>query len=206
MQYNYIAIEGNIGVGKTTLATRMAKDLEARLVLERFTENIFLPKFYEEPEKYGLSVELSFLVDRRHQLNELATEQGKVVADYIIDKSLVFAQVNLPKDEYGLFRDIFQIMTQQFRQPDLVIFLHNEVENLQANIRKRGLEFEQKIQDTYLQSVSDSYLSWAKTDLPFPLLFVETKGKDFASDESHYHEILALTAQKWERGLHLIKA
>lgn len=166
MNYRYIAVEGNIGSGKTTLATMLAAHLKARLVLEEFADNTFLPKFYAEPERYAFPLELSFLADRYKQLKGLLPAHDlfgeKVVADYVFTKSKLFARTNLKEDEYELFQKFFDIINQHLPQPDLIIYLHAPIARLQQNIARRGRTFEQAIPDEYLDKVELTYQQFLK--------------------------------------------
>jgi deoxyguanosine kinase len=161
MRYHYIAIEGLIGAGKTTLARRLAADRGGRLVLEEFEENPFLPRFYEEPQRYAFSVELSFLAQRYHQLKRI-TEQDlftpSTVADYSLGKSLVFASVTLPADEYRLFMDLYTIMYGDLPKPDLIVYLHMDMERVRKRIHSRGRSYEQQISVDYLEDLQRHYM------------------------------------------------
>lgn len=151
MSYKFIAIEGNIGVGKTTLANMLAESLGARLVLEEFAENPFLAKFYENPAQYAFSVELFFMAERFKQLKDLLVQQdlfhATTVSDYLFTKCLLFAKVNLPEDEFQLYKRLFEMMQPQILQPDLLIYLHAPVSKLQENIKKRNRLYELNIQN-----------------------------------------------------------
>ena len=144
--YNYIAIEGNIGAGKTTLATRLAREMNARLVLEEFADNPFLPKFYDQPERYAFPLELSFLSERFAQLKkEMANDDlfaPVVVSDYIISKCQIFAKNNLQHDEYQLFLKMYELVDSTVKKPDLMVYLYQSIEQLLANIRKRGRTYQ----------------------------------------------------------------
>jgi len=163
----YIAIEGNIGAGKTTLATRLAEIFNARLVLEGFAENTFLPLFYKDQERYAFPLELSFLADRYKQLSEELMPadlfRQTVVSDYIFIKSKLFARTTLGSDEYLLFQKLFDIINPQLPQPDLLIYLSAPVPVLQERIHKRGRSYEQQIEDAYLLRVQHTYESWLRT-------------------------------------------
>ena len=155
MKYKHIVIEGNIGSGKTTLATMLADDFKTRLVLEKFAENPFLPKFYESPEKHAFPLELFFLAERYHQLKKLQEQdlfQPQMISDYFFIKSKLFAQNNLQNDEMQLFNRLFDIMCSHLSKPDLLVYLYADIIRLQKNIKKRGRDFEQNISDDYLQN------------------------------------------------------
>lgn len=161
MRYGYIAFEGLIGAGKTTVARRVAEDLNARLVLEEFDDNPFLPRFYAEPERYAFSVELSFLAQRYHQLKRVTERDlfhACTVADYSIGKSLVFARVTLPPDEAALFMDLYDIMYADLPRPDLLVYLHLPVDRVRERIRSRGRSYEQNIAVDYLVRLQERYL------------------------------------------------
>ena len=155
MNYNYIAIEGTVGAGKTTLATRIANDFNGKLVLEEFEgdKNPFLPKFYKEPDKYSFQVEMTFLALRYQQLKDklgaLDLFHDFIISDYYVAKSLIFSKNNLQDDEYQLFSRFFNIIFSDMPKPELLVYLYSDVERLQANIRKRGRAYEQEISDTY---------------------------------------------------------
>jgi deoxyadenosine/deoxycytidine kinase len=190
--YRYIAIEGNIGAGKTTLATLLADHLGARLVLEEFAGNSFLPKFYAEPQRYAFPLEISFLADRYKQLKELVAKPDlfaqPVVTDYLLIKSRLFARINLEPAEYELFVRIFEAMDVQLPQPDVLIFLHAPVLTLQDHIRRRGREYEQAIGDQYLERVSHIYDQYIN-NLAFPVIVIDTAAFDFST---HEHQLKAL--------------
>src|SRR6476620_5698125 len=154
MKYNFVTIEGNIGAGKTTLAHLLSKHFNARLILEQFADNPFLPKFYESPQQYAFPLELFFMAERFKQLKELLQQrdlfQSVTISDYLFTKCLLFAKVNLPQDEFNLYQRLFEIIHQQLIQPDILIYLHAPVTRLQQNIRKRGRTYEQSIPDDYL--------------------------------------------------------
>ena len=149
-KYNYIAIEGNIGAGKTSLASLMSDEFNARVVLERFADNPFLPKFYEDKERFAFPLEMSFLADRYQQLSDDLAQfnlfKNLIVSDYYIFKSLIFAQVTLQKEEYALYRKMFDIMYKEISKPDLYIYLYQNTDRLLENIKKRGRDYEQNIE------------------------------------------------------------
>lgn len=173
--YPFIAIEGNIGAGKSTLAARLLEAMQAVPVNERFENNPLLPLFYKNPERYAFPVELSFLEDRFRQLTEELPAGKNIVSDYFYAKSLVFAQVNLQGEELALFKRYYRIMEQQMRLPDLVIFLHREVDGLKDNIASRGRTYEQQISDDYLTRITHGYQAFFRSENRFPVLWVDTQ-------------------------------
>lgn len=193
-KYNYIAIEGNIGAGKTTLANMMGDEFNAKLVLERFADNPFLPKFYEDQERYAFPLEMSFLADRYQQLSDDLAQfdlfKNFIVSDYYIFKSLIFAQVTLHKDEYALYRKMFDIMYKEITKPDLYIYLHQNTERLLQNIKKRGRSYEQKIEGKYLKKIQDGYSSFIKTEKRLNILTIDVSDLDFVNSKSDYQRII----------------
>jgi len=193
VRYNYVVIEGNIGAGKTTLASRIAEQFNARLILEQFADNPFLPKFYRDPDKYSFPLELSFLASRYKQLNE---ELGSrdifksfTVADYYFMKSLVFAASTLKGDEYNLYRQIFYIIYGSLPKPDIYVYLHLNTEKLLKNIRKRGREYEKTITEDYLRNIQDSYFTFFRQNPGNRYLIIDINDVDFVANESHYSKI-----------------
>jgi deoxyguanosine kinase len=204
MLYNHIAIEGNIGSGKTTLATMLANDINARLVLEQFAENPFLPKFYSDPEKNALPLELFFMAERYHQLKNLKEQdlfKPQIVSDYFFVKSKLFAQNNLKKDEMQLFNRLFDIMLSSLSKPDLLVYLYSDVERLQQNIKNRGRDFEQFITDEYLQNIQDKYLDFLRKQSDFPVLLIDVSNVDFVAEKKFYHKICELIFVKYSVGV-----
>lgn len=199
-RYNYVVIEGNIGSGKTTLATRIAAEFNARLILERFADNPFLPKFYNEPEKYSFPLELSFLASRYKQLKEELVPQDLfksfTVADYYFMKSLVFAASTLDGDEYNLYRQIFYIIYGSLPKPDIYIYLHVVPERLVMNIEKRGRPYEKKITAEYLQKIQDSYFSFFRQNPDNKYVIIDVNNLDFVANESHYGKIIEAIFEK----------
>ncbi len=206
----FIVVEGNIGTGKTTLTKMLSEEYMARLVLERFTDNPFLPRFYEDQKRYAFSVELSFLADRYNQLKEQLTSPGLfsnfLISDYYFMKSLVFARVTLDDDEYRLFRQLFDIMHHQLPKPDLYVFLKSSVNRLLSNIKKRNRDFEQNISAEYLQQVDASYLEFMKQS-GLPVLILELDDEiDFLQNETHYAQIKdAIFSKKYQNGINTAK-
>lgn len=192
MQHRFITIEGNIGAGKTTLAHLLAKRLNARLILEEFADNPFLPKFYENPKQYAFPLELFFMAERYKQLKDTLFKtdlfQSITVSDYVFTKCLLFARINLPPEEFKLFQKLFDVMQQQLVFPDIIIYLHSSVSKLQRNIKKRNRSYEQKIPDSYLQSIQDTYTNYIKQHA-VKTIFVEADNADFLSNDAHIEAI-----------------
>ena len=205
IQYKHIAIEGNIGSGKTTLATMLSGDFKAKLILESFAENPFLPKFYKDPEKNAFPLELFFMAERYHQLKQQKEQdlfQPITIADYFFMKSKLFAQNNLQKDEQQLFNSLFEIMLSSLPNPDLLVYLYSDIEHLQQNIKKRGRSFEREITDEYLQNIQDRYLDYLRKQRCFPVLLLNVSKVNFKEDREVYKVILGLLDGTYELGVH----
>jgi deoxyguanosine kinase len=190
IKYNYVVIEGNIGAGKTTLATRIAEHYNAQLILEHFADNPFLPKFYDDPDKYSFPLELSFLASRYKQLKEELVPQNLFkafsVADYYFMKSLVFAASTLTGDEYNLYRQIFYIIYGSLPKPDIYVYLHLNPDRLISNIEKRGRNYEKSITREYLQKIQDSYFSFFRQNPENKYLVIDINDIDFVANDNHY--------------------
>jgi len=206
--YQFIAIEGNIGAGKTTLCHMLQKQYNCRLVLEQFADNPFLPYFYENPERYAFSVELFFMTERHKQMQENLTQgdlfQELIVSDYIFLKTLLFARKNLTAEEYRLFQRLFHILNTNFRKPDLLVFLHRSVPDLLKNIKTRGRDYEQEISQEYLQSIQDTYFEYFRTEQGFPILVIDVEELNFLANQEHYNMILEAMQKKYQPGMHHI--
>ncbi|AUC86065.1 2-amino-4-hydroxy-6-hydroxymethyldihydropteridine diphosphokinase [Polaribacter sp. ALD11] len=193
-KYNYIAIEGNIGAGKTSLAKMMSDEFNAKLVLERFADNPFLPKFYEDKERYAFPLEMSFLADRYQQLSDDLAQfdlfKNFIISDYYIFKSLIFAQVTLSKDEYLLYRKMFNLIYKEITKPDLYVYLYQNTERLLENIKKRGRIYEQNIEPEYLKKIHDGYKSFIKTQKNLNLLIIDVSEIDFVNNTIDYDFIM----------------
>ena len=193
-QFNYIAFEGNIGAGKTTLATKIAEDFNAKTVLERFADNPFLPKFYEDQNRYAFPLEMSFLADRYKQLSDDLAQfdlfKDFIVADYHIFKSLIFAKITLAEDEYRLYRTLFDIVYREMPKPDLYVYLYQNTERLLENIKKRGRSYEQNIPADYLDKINNGYLDYIKSQTDLNVLIVDVSDKDFVENQGDYLYIL----------------
>ncbi len=206
--YNYIAIEGNIGAGKTSLATRIAEEHNAKLILEQFEDNSFLPKFYKDPDKYAFPLELSFLAERFEQLKKQLTARDLfknfTVSDYFIIKSFIFASKTLPDDTFGLYKTLFNIISESLPKPDLLVYLYLNVDNLLRNIRRRGREYELNIKSDYLTKIQESYLDYIRKQSNLRVLIIDTNEMDFVKDESDYKTIVELISHEYPLGVHTI--
>ncbi len=193
-QTNFMAIEGNIGAGKTTLATMISEDFNAKLVLERFADNPFLPKFYEDPARYAFSLEMSFLAERYQQFIDDTTQfdlfKNFMVSDYDIFKSLIFAKVTLPEEEYQLYRKLFNFMYKEVKKPGVYIYLYQSTERLLENIRKRGRDYEQQIQPDYLENIQRGYMDFLRTNPQQNSLIIDVSEMDFVKEPGDYEKIL----------------
>lgn len=193
-QYNYVAFEGNIGAGKTTLATKIAEDFNAKTVLERFADNPFLPKFYKDQNRYAFPLEMSFLADRYLQLSDDLAQfdlfKDFIVADYHIFKSLIFAKITLADDEYRLYRNLFDIIYREMPKPDLYIYLYQNSERLLQNIKKRGRSYEQEIPAEYLDKINSGYLDYIKSQTELNILIIDVSDRDFVKNQEDYLFIL----------------
>lgn len=193
-QFNYIAFEGNIGAGKTTLSTKIAEDFNAKTVLERFADNPFLPKFYEDQNRYAFPLEMSFLADRYKQLSDDLAQfdlfKDFIVADYHIFKSLIFAKITLAEDEYRLYRTMFDIVYREMPKPDLYIYLYQNSERLLENIKKRGRSYEQNIPADYLEKINSGYLDYIKSQTDLNVLIIDVSDRDFVKNQEDYLYVL----------------
>lgn len=199
-QYNYIAIEGNIGAGKSTLAVKMAQDFNAKTVLERFADNPFLPKFYEDQSRYAFSLEMSFLADRYQQLSDDLSQfdlfKDFIIADYHIFKSLLFSKITLEVDEFRLYRTLFDIIYKEMPRPDLYIYLYQNTNRLLQNIKNRGRSYEQDITAEYLDKINKGYLEYIKTQTDLNVLVIDVSDRDFVVNQIDYLFILDKIQEK----------
>lgn len=183
----------------------MAKDTNARLLLEQFADNPFLPKFYEDNEKYAFPLELSFLAERYQQLkNELTKNdlfQPKIISDYFFLKSLIFAKANLGSAEYELYTRLFHIINDSLPKPDLFVFLYHDVERLLENIKKRGRSYEQNISADYLQKIQTAYFDFIKQLTDQRILIIDVNKLDFVNNPDHYNEITRIIGQPYNSGI-----
>ncbi len=190
MDINYLVIEGNIGAGKTSLAKRIAREWNANLVLERFANNPFLPKFYKDPDRYSFPLELSFLADRYKQLKEdlgnFDLFKSFTISDYYFMKSIIFSRATLPDDEFQLYRQLFYIIYNSLPKPDLFVYLHVSVERLLQNIKKRGRSYEQQISGEYLEKIQSGYFDFFKQHPDYRVLVIDVNQLDFVKKPEHY--------------------
>ncbi|MEO6814881.1 MAG: deoxynucleoside kinase [Ginsengibacter sp.] len=203
MKYNFITIEGNIGAGKTTLAHLLSKHFNARLILEEFADNPFLPKFYENKQQYAFPLELFFMAERYKQLKELLQTKDMfhqtTISDYMFTKCLLFAKVNLPEEEFLLYQKLFDIINPQLVQPDLLIYLHAPIGKLKENIRKRNRSYEQSIDPEYLFSLQETYTQYIKQH-HIKTLFIDASSADFLGNEKHFQTVLEALDKDYENG------
>ena len=192
--FNYIAFEGNIGAGKTTLVHKIADDFNAKTVLERFADNPFLPKFYKDQNRYAFPLEMSFLADRYQQLSDDLAQfdlfKDFIVADYHIFKSLIFAKITLAEDEYRLYRNLFDIIYKEMPKPDLYVYLYQNTERLLQNIKKRGRSYEQNIEAEYLDKINNGYLEYIKSQFDLTVLIIDVSNRDFVKKQEDYLFVL----------------
>jgi len=193
-KFNYIAIEGNIGAGKTSLVEKMTADFNAKLILERFKDNPFLPKFYEDQARYAFPLEMSFLADRYQQLLEDITQfdlfRDCVIADYDAYKSLIFAKVTLAEEEFNLYKKLFHLMYKELPKPDVYVYLYQNTERLLENIRKRGRSYEKGIEASYLQKINEGYLEFIKNQHNDSIKIIDISELDFVTNRQDYLQLL----------------
>ncbi len=203
---NYIVIEGNIGAGKTSLSHKLSEDLNARLILEEFSDNPFLPLFYKNPERYAFPVELFFMTERHKQLQELLLEgnlfQEHVVSDYVFSKTLLFARQNLEDEELRLFQKLFHTLNASFPKPHLLVYLHRPVESLLSNIEKRGRSYESDITGDYLTKIQNAYFEFFNIAKDIPILIMNVDGLDFVNNILDYQMVIDQLSKAYTPGIH----
>lgn len=206
--YNFITIEGNIGSGKTSFCKMIHEETNCRLILEQFDNNPFLPFFYEDMERFALTVELFFMTERMKQLqkNLLYQDlfQSFTIADYTFVKTLLFARKNLEDDEYRIFQKLFNTLNSSFPNPDLLVYFHRNVDILQKNIAKRGRDYEKNISDDYLLKIQNSYFEYFRNILTFPVLIIDLNEIDFVENPKHYEHIKFLLKKTYNPGVHRV--
>jgi deoxyguanosine kinase len=205
---NYVVVEGNIGSGKTTLAKLLAERWGTRLILERFSENPFLPKFYESPEKFAFPLELSFLAERynqnRDELNHTDLFRPGVVADYSFSKSLIFARINLPDDEFELYQSLFHIIHGRLPRPDLLVYLHCSEEKSMRQIGIRGRHYEAGVNLSYLKRITQGYMDFLKQLTDTAVLLIDTDRLDFVQSPNDLKALIECIEVQYPVGVHPI--
>lgn len=190
----FITIEGNIGAGKTSLATKISEEFNAKLILERYADNPFLPSFYEDQARYAFPLEMSFLADRYQQFtddtNQFDLFKSFMISDYDIFKSLIFAKVTLQKQEYELYRKIFNFMYKEVRKPKIYVYLYQTTERLLAQIKNRGRDYEQGIEAEYLERINRGYMDFLKTYPKENQLIIDVSELDFIRHKKDYEHLL----------------
>jgi deoxyguanosine kinase len=206
--HRFMAIEGNIGAGKTTLCNMLAADFGCDLLLEQFTDNPFLPFFYENSERYGFPVELFFMTERHKQLQEHFAEPDlfseTTIADYFFVKTLLFAKNNLNDEEYRLFQRLWQVLNQTFPRPDVLFYLHRPVEILLAHIEKRGRDYEKNISPDYLTSIQNAYFDYFKSEQNVPIVVINLANHNYLEDNSVYLKLTEILSKSYENGTHFL--
>ena len=189
----YIAVEGPIGVGKTSLANLISKELGARLVLEQFEENPFLPEFYKDPERYSFQTQLYFLLQRYRQQQELKQVdmfQNLLITDYLFVKDRLFASLNLNEKEMLLYDTVANLLEKNIIRPDLVIYLQADTDTLMNNIARRGREMEEDISKDYIDALGQVYTEYFFRYQDSPLVIINTSNIDFVHNENDLKEII----------------
>jgi deoxyadenosine/deoxycytidine kinase len=207
--YRYIAVEGNIGAGKTSFTKMVKEEYNCRLILEEFADNPFLPLFYENPKRYAFTVELFFMTERYKQMEDSLVAQQSLfsdftISDYVFIKTLIFARKNLNEKEFRLFQQLFTTLQQNFPNPDLLVYLHRNVDILLKNIKKRGRDFEKNIQRDYLYNLQDSYFEYFRNIVSFPILIIDLGDIDFIKEKNHYDVLKSIIAKEYTPGVHRV--
>jgi len=205
MQYNFIAVDGNTGAGKTTLTKKFQEKFGGRIILEEHVDNPFLPLAFKNPEQYGFPNELYFLVKRYHQIMETLTDYdlfGSLhFSDYIFQKTLLYAEVNLAKREFELFKEVFDIFFDELPKPELLLYVHSNVDRLVKNIQKRGRDYEQEVRKQYLQEVEDLYFRYFKENSDLRVLVINSSDIDFVENAEHLEWIYYLVQKTYKPGI-----
>lgn len=199
-RFQFLTIEGTIGAGKTSLAHRIAEDLNGKLILERFADNPFLPKFYEDQTRYAFPLEMSFLADRYQQFTEDIAQfdlfKDFIISDYDVSKSLIFAGITLQKEEFELYRKLFNLMYHEVKKPDVYFYLYQNTDRLLANIAKRGRDYEKNIERSYLDKINAGYLNFLKTLPDSNKLIINVEELDFVEKKEDYDTLLNIMENK----------
>ena len=208
--YRYIAVEGNIGAGKTSFTKMVDDEYNCRLILEEFADNPFLPLFYENPKRYAFTVELFFMTERYKQMEDSLVAQQNLfsdftISDYIFIKTLIFARKNLNEKEFKLFQQLFTTLQQNFPNPDLLVYLHRNVDILLDNISKRGRDYEKNISRDYLYNIQDSYFEYFRNIVSFPILIIDLGDIDFIKEKQYYNVLKSVIAKEYNPGVHRVK-
>ncbi|MCL4550797.1 MAG: deoxynucleoside kinase [Bacteroidetes bacterium] len=193
-ELRYIAIEGVIGAGKSSLASRISEKLSSNLILEQFEENPFLEKFYSDRKRYAFQTQMFFLINRYKQQQQLSQQElfsKYIVSDYIFEKDKIFAYLNLSGEELKLYENIFPLLEREIPKPDLVIFLQAGIDRLMANIKSRGRQFEKNLTRAYLTELSEAYNNFFFKYSTTPLLIVNTTDIDFVNRDEDFEELYA---------------
>ncbi|QZT36507.1 deoxynucleoside kinase [Halosquirtibacter xylanolyticus] len=205
MDINFLVIEGNIGAGKTTLSTMLSQKYNAKLILEQFSDNPFLPRFYKDPDKFSFPLEMSFMAERYNQLKqqaELDLFKTFTVSDYYFMKSLIFSKSTLQEDEYNLYRKFFDIIYQNIPKPSLYVYLHLSTERLMENISNRGRSYETEITPDYLKQITDGYFNFFSQQRDFPVVAITTDELDFVKNKADFDKIERIIfGQSYPKGL-----
>lgn len=206
--YRYVCIEGNISSGKTSLCNKLARMYDSKLILEQFTDNPFLPFFYNDPERYAFPVEVFFMTERHKQLqkhiltHDLFAEH--IFADYFFTKTLLFAGNNLNPEEFRIFQHLFQLLDNQFPYPDLLVYLHRSTGKLMELIKERGRTMETPITEEYLLKIQNAYFEYFRSEINFPILIIDVEDMDFVKNKDHLQEIITLLSKRYNPGVHRV--
>lgn len=206
--YRYIAVEGNIGAGKTSFCKQINAEHNCKLILEEFKENPFLPLFYKDPDRYAFTLELFFMTERYKQFQSAMITHDMfsdfMISDYFYVKTLLFARKNLPDHEFKLFQKLYGALENSVPMPDLLIYFHRNVDILMKNIKKRGRGYEMGIKQDYLQNIQDSYFDYLRNIRSFPVLIIDLNEIDFVQNRSHFEEVKRLMTKQYQPGVHRV--
>ncbi|HND46846.1 MAG TPA: deoxynucleoside kinase [Chitinophagales bacterium] len=207
--YKFITIEGNIGAGKTTLASLLSEEYGGQLILEAFSDNPYLSKFYQQPEKYGLQLEMSFLIERYQQLTKIFAEPNIfshfIITDYMLKKCLLFAKINLSKQEFKLYHSFFNLIYKKLPKPDIIFYLHSDTETLLRNIKRRGRDYEQSISKVYLNKIERMYFEYFRQNPENKFVIVDINGVDWISNVFAYEKLKEVFSKEYNVGMNFIK-